>query len=125
MIDADRTSLAAYVAHRRIALGLTPNGLAHRTTTTSSSYIQDVEAGIRTHLTPKLARQIAVALELSDPEADHFLHLAGVATVIDWQRLAEEILTPLGLASELHERASRLYAQLRPDPAARRPHRGH
>lgn len=116
MLSADRTSLGAFVAFHRTRLGLSENGLASRTSTLMSTNIRHIEAGLQPALRPKPARSLARALELDDYETDHFLQLAGCAPNLDWQALAEEILTELGLATELHERAEKAYAALRPRP---------
>ena len=104
-------SLGAFVAHHRQRLGLSPNQLAQRTTTFSSAVIRDLETGLQAQLRPRAARALSRALELDPWQTDRFLHLAGCATVIDWQRFAEDILIYLGLGYRFHEESARLYDQ--------------
>lgn len=115
--DDDLTDgLAAFVARHRLRLGLSPNGLAARTTTCSGTIIRDLESGFQTALRPKPARALARALELDDPQTDRFLFLAGCAPNLDWQALAEGLLGELGYGEELRRRAAVAYASVRPIP---------
>jgi hypothetical protein len=118
VLDADRAALGPFLAYHRLRLGLTPNQLASRTTTLASDIVLDIECGIRTALRPRPALALARGLELDDYDTDHFLYLAGCAPLLDWQTLAEQILTEVGLGAELQLRTKNAYAARRP-PSAR------
>jgi len=115
-------TLGSFMARHRTRLGLSPNQLAHRTSSKSSTDVRDIEAGLITQLRPRPALQLARALELDDLETDRFLYLCGSAPLLDWQRLAEEIMGTVGLLELLHARAASQYA-LRRDPSTPTPRR--
>lgn len=113
-------SLADVLARARARLGLTPNGLAERTTMLSSTVVRDLEEGLQTGLGHHAAAALIVALELDPWEADRFLHLAGLATVVDWQRAYRALLEEAGYPHELDDRTVRLHAETVRSARARR-----
>lgn len=112
-IETDLLTLGPMVAYYRVRAGLTRSELAIQALTMSSQTVAAIEQGAQGIATRNLALRMADALRLTPHEADHFLHVAGFATVIDWQQFARDILGDLGLDQVYEQDSIKLYDRLR------------
>jgi len=112
VVETDLQAIGPMLAYYRTRLGLSRGALATLCLTTTGVTIGEVEKGRRGIGTRSLALRLAHALELTPQEIDHFLYVADYAPIIDWQQLCESILTEVGLASVMEERAASLYDEL-------------
>ena len=83
----------------REQLGLTQHILSTRTSTLDSSYISQIETGAKTIAHRGVVLKLADALELDSYATDHFLHVAGFATELDWQAVARDLLQRGGVGA--------------------------
>jgi hypothetical protein len=110
-LRTDLTTIGPLLAYHRQRAGLTLSGLSMQSLTCSSSTLKEIESGGRQISTRNLALRLARALKLDDLDTDHFLHVAGYSTVVDWQLYARDLLDDLGMGDVYEREAAFLYSR--------------
>lgn len=119
ILKTDLTTIGPMLAYYRTRAGLTHTQLAMESLTASSATLRIIESGARGISNRNLALRLATVLKLTPHEIDHFLHVAGFSTVIDWQQFCRDILVDLGLGSVYEEQSDALYDVLSKQHARR------